>query len=199
MKSDDTAGNLFADKRVAALYNGGEQIYVVGWQSQQGKNYKLADSANWLDSFMYQSNLYVISDSAIYKYADATTNNSQKQTWLAGLVNDQPKALAVDGNIYILTKTNQVIKYYKNKEVGRVTLATTQLPEQLEFLTNADLANYYIVDYSARRIRAFSKADGQLVTTYKADALSTVKDSTLNGKTLYLLSDDNKVWQLAVE
>ena len=199
MKSDDTAGNLFADKRVAALYNGGEQIYVVGWQNQQGKNYKLADSANWLDSFMYQSNLYVISDSAIYKYADATTNNSQKQTWLAGLINDQPKAIAVDGNIYLLTKTNQVIKYYKNKEAGRVTLASGQLADNVEFMTNADLANFYIVDYSARRIRVFSKADGQLVTTYKADALSTVKDSTLNGKTLYLLSDDNKVWQLAVE
>src|SRR3989344_7288297 len=102
---------------------------------------------------MYQSNLYVSRDSAIYKYAAATTNNSQKQTWLAGLVNDQPKALAVDGNVYVLTKTNQVIKYYKNREVSRVTLATAQLPEQLEFLTNADLANYYIVDYSARRIR----------------------------------------------
>lgn len=199
LTSPDTSGNLFADKQSAALYNGGAEIFSTSWQTKQSKTYKLADASTWQDSFVYQGNLYVISDSAIYKYADAVTGNSQKQTWLGGLTNDQPRALAVDGNIYVLTKTNQVVKYYKSKEVGRITLATGQLADSIEFLTSADTTSYYLVDYSARRIRAFSKTDGQLITTYKADTLSTVKDSALNSKTLYLLSDDNKVWQLAVE
>ena len=190
--------NIFINGQRLAAFNGSDQVAVVNIENGKSLLNQLKEGAPFKSAYLYQENLYVLSDNAIYKYASVTTGGDVKQTWFAGLASESPVALAIDGNIYVLTSNGTLITYFKGKESSRGTSGLT-VGERTKLLTDTDNKNVYLVEFDKLRVRAISKTDGSLQATYKADNVANLRDAAISGNTLYLLGGDNKLWTLTVE
>jgi len=186
---------VFQTEKFFLVYNGLDKVGSLDTDSGKYSVYSLKDASQAKDAAVYEGNLYILGDNAIYKYSDAATGNSQKKLWLGGLTDSDKLSLAVDGNIYVLNADGTVIKYFKGKEESKVSL-NFKFDYQARLLTNKSSPYFYVADYSEKRIRVFDKITGSLVLTYKASQLPLLKDIILSENALYLLTIDSQVWRI---
>ena len=186
---------VFQPEKFFLVYNGLDKVGSLDTDSGKYSVYSLKDASQAKDAAVYEGNLYILGDNAIYKYSDAATGNSQKKLWLGGLTDSDKLSLAVDGNIYVLNADGTVIKYFKGKEESKVNL-NFKFDYQARLLTNKSSPYFYVADYSEKRIRVFDKITGSLVLTYKASQLPLLKDIILSENALYLLTIDSQVWRI---
>ena len=186
---------VFQTGKFFLVYNGLDKTGSLDTDSGKYSVYSLKDASQAKDAAVYEGNLYILGDSAIYKYSDAAIGNSQKKLWLGGLTDSNKLSLAVDGNVYILNADGTVIKYFKGKEESRVNL-NFKFDYQARLLTNKNSPYFYVADYSEKRIRVFDKVAGSLILTYKATQLPLLKDIALSENALYLLPIDSQVWRI---
>ena len=186
---------VFQTGKFFLVYNSLDKVGSLDTDSGKYSVHSLKDASQAKDAAVYEGNLYILGDNAIYKYSDAATGNSQKKLWLGGLTDSDKLSLAVDGNIYVLNADGTVIKYFKGKEESKVNL-NFKFDYQTRLLTNKSSPYFYVADYSEKRIRVFDKITGSLVLTYKASQLPLLKDIILSENALYLLTIDSQVWRI---
>lgn len=185
-------GNLFS------AYNGLDQLGTLNLDSKKYSLYNLKDATAAKDAVLYEGNLYVLEEGALYKYPDAQTGAGKKQLWLGGLTDQGKLSIAVDGNVYLLYSNGTVVKYFKGKEESRLNL-NLKLADDAKLLTNKDSVYLYVVDSAEKKIRVFDKTTGSLVLTYKLSQLPLLKDAVLGENALYLLTIDSQIWKVSLQ
>lgn len=185
----------FASEKYFSVYNGLDQVNVLALDSGKISGHQLKESSPAQDASVYENNLYVLSGNSIYKYIDGAVNGTAQQPWFNGLADQHARALAVDGNVYVLTSQGTVIKYFRGQEESRINL-NFRLGENIEFFSDKDGANFYIADYDDRKIRVFDKLTGFLKVTFKFADLPVIKSLAFTGQMGFLVSGDNKIWKI---
>lgn len=186
---------LFNSKSyVVGLENSGK-LEVLNSKSKKINYSSLKSFLVVSDASLYEDNLYLISESKIYKYADVTTSGVKRTEWSKETPSDKLISLAVDGNVYALTDQGKLIKYFKGKKAGEFDLQLTP-GQNSKLLTNKDGAFIYLVDKTNRIVYVFEKSSGALKTTYHLDNIDQLQDAFVSKTgTIWLLGAD-KVWQL---
>lgn len=178
-----------------SVFNGFDKLGVLNTESKKYSAYTLKESEPVKDAAMYENNLYILGESAIYKYPDAATGNTQKQLWLGGLTDPSKLSITVDGNVYVLHADGTVITYFKGKEIAKINL-NLKFDYQVRLLANKSSPYFYAADYTEKRIRVFDKITGSLVLTYKATQLPLLKKAVLAEDALYFLTIDSQIWKI---
>ena len=147
---------------------------------------------------VYQDNLYGITANSIIKIADATSGHSAVTTWLASgatLAGD-PRLVAVDGNVYVLSGDGVLTMYYKGQAKNGDGYKTAVVPDATStILTTADSPSLYVVNKSLGRIYVIEKTTGDLTKTLKLNSNTAIISAALaTDGTIYILSD-NKIWK----
>jgi len=186
------AGNLFS------VYNGLDQLGTLNLDSKKYSLYNLKGAVAAKDAVLYEGNLYVLAENAIYKYLDAQTGVGKKQLWLGGLTDPSKLSIAVDGNVFVLSSNGVVVKYFKGKEESRLNF-NLKLTDEAKLLTNKNSVYLYVVDYAEKKIRVFDKTNGSLILTYKVSQLPLLKDVALGENALYLLTIDSQIWKIGLQ
>lgn len=189
---------VFLSDKSFALFNGSDQLEILNLNSKRYTNYKLKEAIQTKDAFLYEGNLYVLGENAIYKYPDATTGGVEKQLWLGGLTKEGKTNIVVDGNVYILHSDGSVIKYFKAKEEGRINL-NIKVAAGSKLLTSKNSTNFYLVNFGEKKIRVFDKENGALVLTFKITQFDSLKDVSLGNKALYLASGQGQIWKIGLQ
>ncbi|MBI2676942.1 MAG: hypothetical protein HYX21_03305 [Candidatus Yanofskybacteria bacterium] len=192
------ASFAFLSDKHLSLYNGSNQTGILNLESKKYSTFNLKEPETAKDASLYEGNLYLLTEAAIYKYPDITTGGVQKQLWLGGLTEGNGISIAVDGNIYILQADSTVVKYFKGKEESRINL-NLKVSTGSKLLTNKDSNYFYLADFSNKRIRVFDKIAGSLVLTFKITQFDSIKDVALGNKALYLTSGEGQIWKISLE
>jgi len=150
---------------------------------------------NFDDFSSYKSNLYFLDkkpgEIIKYPYLEALKWSSP-QLWLNSQTKKVTlaKSMAVDGSVWILTKTNEIQRYY----AGRLqeTLKLDIFPEPKEFskiFASPYLPHLYILEPIQKRIMILTKA-GETIKQFQSEKFDNLLDFGVseNGKTIYLLN-----------
>lgn len=170
-------------------YNRSEHLIV------DGKASTLKDPATATDATLYEKNLYVLSAGHIYKYADALTGGTKRTDW-GNEATDQLISIAGDGNIYGLTSDGKINVYFKGE---KKTTLEPKLPiaEHTRLVAAGDAPQFALINPVIKRAYFLDKTTGTLTTTYKLDMIGELKDTAMTSDgVLWLLSADNKLWQI---
>jgi len=148
------------------------------------------------DAVLYEDNLYVLAETGmtIYKYTDAAKGKTIQSVW--GSLESGAIAIAVDGNIYTLTDAGKLVIYFKGKKTGELDLQIAPSAGSRIYAVK-DSAFVYLADKANRKVYVFDKSSGELETSYDLSAAGKIQDISVspNG-TIWILSTDNKVWQI---
>ena len=147
---------------------------------------------------VYQDNLYGMTASSIIKITDADLGKNSVATWLASgsSLPANPSAIAVDGNVYVLSSTGVLNTYYKGKQTGQSVNVSVAPETGSLLLTNTSSKNFYLVNMSAGRVYVISKTDGSISKTLKIDSAKAITSATIaSDDSIYILSD-NKIWSV---
>ncbi len=151
-----------------------------------------------INAYPYQGNLYMLASDGVYKITDAVGGKSNPVSWLnkdAKLPTD-PLLLAVDGKIFVITKDGTLATYYKGDKTAEVSTAIPVSDDSI-FLTTTDSKNLYLVDKNLNRIYVITKDSGSIVKTIKISGEPFIVSASINdSETIYLLSKDDKVWEV---
>lgn len=143
---------------------------------------------------LYEDNLYVLSETTIYKYPDAAKGGTRRVTW--GTLDSPALAIAVDGNIFAVDAAGKLTKYFKGKKEAEYLLGVSPSAKS-KLLTDKNSAFIYLTSPETGRVYVFDKTSGELKTTYKLGAAGSIQDITVAADgTIWILSADGKIWQI---
>lgn len=184
-----------AQMAVGALDDSGK-IAVLDLKSKKISSYSLEKLSAAADVALYENNFYVLSENAIYKYADAVIGGTKRTQWNSDPAGGKLIALAADGNIYALNDAGKLIKYYKGKNEAEFDLQFSPSADNKIF-TAKDSAFLYLADKANKKVYVFDKSNGELKTSYDLSAAGQIQDIFVSpAGTVWILSADNKVWQI---
>ncbi len=172
-------------------YNRSELLTV------NGKSFTLQDPASATDAVLYEGNLYIISANHFYKYAEALTGHVKRSEW-GNEPTDQLISIAADGNMYALTKEGKINIYFKGekKNTFESGLPVTD-HTRLVAAAASDAPQFAVINPVTKRAYFLDKTNGTLTTTFKLDSIGELKDTAMSPDgVLWLLSADNKLWQI---
>lgn len=179
-----------------AAYDNVKSLSVYSQKTKQVAVNTLKNAEPASLAAMYEDSLYVLSGSHVYKFTDAALGGSPRILWNKDVLPDNALSLAIDGNIYFLTKDGKLLTYFKGKKKAEFDLSLNP-SEKAQLLTTKDGRYLYLVDPVARKVFSFEKENGSLSVSYPLDTVGTIAAGMLTGDgTLFILSGDNKVWQL---
>ncbi len=149
--------------------------------------------ANQLESF--GPYLYLINKNKrnIYRYYYHNDQLSEPIGWLIdkqGLSFEQINDLAVDGDLWLTTKSGQIMKFSKGSQVDFQIKGLGSLPNSpLTLSTNEQIDRLAVLEKQNKRLLILTK-DGQLINEIKSNELSGVSSITFNsnGQKIYALS-----------
>ncbi|MCK4781342.1 hypothetical protein KAS79_00235 [Candidatus Parcubacteria bacterium] len=120
--------------------------------------------------------------------------NSQwgaSQIWLkSSEKTTQAKSMTIDGSIWILTKDNQIDRYYIGSYKETLTLDFyPKLEKPSKIFTDSRSPELYILEPSKNRLIILSKT-GEIIKQYQSDKFDDLKDFSISedSKTIYLLN-----------
>lgn len=152
---------------------------------------------------IYNRKLYLVDATAkqIYKHSPTQAGYDKGSVWLKIPNNalSQARALALDGDIYVLTKDGNVRKFFTGDEqTFAVTGLDPLLNEPTELVTSGDLKDIFILEPSGKRLIVLDKT-GFFKIQYTADAWQSPTGLVVedNGKTAYVL-DQNKIYKVTL-
>jgi len=146
---------------------------------------------------LYQDNLYILAGDRIFKVIDAAKGVHTSVGWLQDdvTVPTDSVAIAVDGDVYTLSKSGTLTKYFRGAKVA--TYETSVPSGDVSLLTAKDIPNLYIVNESLGRIYVIDKASGSVIKVLKLGNSQPFTASWVDEKgVLYLGSPDGKVWKV---
>lgn len=187
---------LFGTETVIAAFDGLGELAVFNLKS---KNIALSSLINPLsasDAALYKDNLYALSENRIYKYTDAVTGGIRQVEWANDSSSGRLIALAVDGNIYALNDSGKLIKYFKGEKLAEFDLQVAP-SNGSKIFTAKDSAFTYLADKINKKVYVFDKSNGELKISYSLSIIDKVQDIFISPDgTIWILSTDNKLWQV---
>ncbi len=187
---------LFSAQTAIGALDGSGKIAVLDLKSKKVSSYSLEKLSAAADIALYENNLYVLSENIIYKYADAVVGGTKRTEWNSDPANGKLITLAADGNIYALNDAGKLIKYYKGKNEAEFDLQLFPSAGSRIF-TAKDSAFLYLADKTNKKVYVFDKANGELKTSYDLATAGQIQDIFVSPDgTVWILSADNKVWQI---
>lgn len=150
---------------------------------------------------VYQSNLYFLDGKSpkIIKYL-YSGDNQWGLPYLWGNLETKNaadlKSLAVDGSVWLLTKENNIEKYYAGFLQQTFKLDVFPYPKELSKISTFPLSPFYVLEPVQKRILIFNKS-AEIIQQYQSEKFDNLLDFTVSedGKTIYLLNG-LKVYQI---
>jgi hypothetical protein len=102
----------------------------------------------------------------------------------------KPKSMAVDGSLWILNNSGEVLEYYAGKIKNRVNLDASLNPENLDKIEARSGASY-LYFYSATDNRVvITDKNGKLIKKFEGGQLGNIKDFSISqdGQKIYILN-----------
>jgi hypothetical protein len=183
------------------LKNG--QIYLI----QDKKIVPKITLANQITDFsagefqFWNSSLYILSlgtsESSIWKYAPSGTGFSPGQKWLksGNSLPANPSSLAINGSIWVISKTGVIVPYNMGTKKDFKITATNTFTGVANLVTSAD-SNVLAFTDQGNQVYVYNK-DGQSSGHYNfgtKEIFSLTYDPTTNA--LYVLCTDQKIYQI---
>jgi hypothetical protein len=109
----------------------------------------------------------------------------------------ETKSMTIDGSIWISSKDNSLLKYYKGEFQEELILEFFPSPEGIsKIAVHQNFPYLYLLTPSQNRVIILDKT-GQIIKQYRSDNFNDLKDFALseNGKTIYLLNG-LKIYQI---
>lgn len=175
------------------------EFSLITDETEKIKSGKYNLPSGMIDLNSYESNIYILATDSIFKISDAgAANNAQPAAWLKSEVKlpDNPRLIAVDGNVYVLNNAGLLSVYFRGGKIGEFN--TLILPEEKsKLLTAKDSKVLYLVNQTLGRIYLINKAAGTLEKTLVIGSSEPVENAFLgNDETLYIISKDGKIWEV---
>jgi len=155
----------------------------------------LGESASYLD-FVYD-----VTGDTITKYTKqgATLSGSVWNTSanLTGAV-----AIAIDGNIYVLKGTGDLLKFYQGEKVEfAVGGLDKPFVSPVDVVTNSDLKNVYVADAGNKRVVVLDKTGKVTQQIFPAgDVFADIKDVAVSDdETKLFVLSDTKVYEVSLQ
>ncbi len=145
---------------------------------------------------VYQGNLYGITSSSIIKITDAASGHKDVKQWLTnGTLAADPRLIAVDGNIFVLSANGVLTTYYKGEKKDEHNTSIAVGTDSI-LRTSTDSPYLYLVNKTMGRIYMINKSSGMLEKTMKLNTQSPILSAAVDAAgTVYILSD-NTVWKV---
>jgi len=177
--------------------NDQKQLFTFNATNDQLQKTAINTSGNITitDLSSFKGLLYVLDakGNQIYKYTNAKDNWGNPVSWLKAGTYDFSNAvsLTVDGSIYILKSSGEVIKL-ANGKAADFSLKTIEpaFNSPTRIKTTETSKYLYILDPANKRLVVIAKTDGNLTAQYHADSFTDLKDFIVNesAKQIYFLN-----------
>lgn len=155
------------------------------------------------DLFVYNVKLYFLSagEQQIYRHNPTQTGYDRGTPWLSAPAPEleQGRAIAIDGNIYVLTDSN-VLKFVQGaQEPYTLTGIDPALSAPIDLWTYTDVRELYILDPQYNRVLIVEKESGKLLRQITAEAWTTLTAFAIDPErnTLFVL-DGTKLYSVAL-
>ncbi|MFA5886927.1 MAG: hypothetical protein WC863_04135 [Patescibacteria group bacterium] len=151
---------------------------------------------------IFNSNLYALraSQNQIYRYTRGATSFGAKSAWLKEATNlNTASDLLVDGDIYVLQASGQVMKFFKGQKSDYKSLPVSPVMTQAQKILAGQ--NYiYIFEPISKRLVVLSRSDGHLTSQYIFDSLNSSLDFTVDEstKSVYFLASSS-LWKVQLK
>jgi len=188
------SGFIYSLGSLVSVFNGSDSITTVNLETNKSSSFSLKEPSQVSDATIYEGNLYALAENKIYKYADAVTGGTKKTTWSTETPTDNLISITADGNLFVLTETGKIIKYFKGAKESEFDLNLSPTTGSRIF-THKDSAFIYLTDKSNGFVYVFDKASGELKTTYNISSVGSIKTFSISPDgSVWALSSDNKIW-----
>jgi|GEM_PF-1414376 len=152
-----------------------------------------------VDFSLYNSRLYILKpkDKQIYRFRRASNGYNQSTPWINGNIPDveNSSAIAVDGNIYVLSKDSTLKKFFSGNEIENWTaVKPLNVGNNATKLLTIDSSKYiYALEKDSNRIIIWRKENGRLEHQFSFPNLGIIDDFTVDPKDqyIYILSGDS--------
>ncbi len=146
---------------------------------------------------IYEDNLYMITPEGISKITDISSTPKESVQWLkTGTLPPEPLLLAVDGKVYVLSKSGLLATFYKGEKQNETSTLT--VPDVSSVLaTTKDSQYLYFINKNLGRIYLLNKSDGSISKTIKVSSQEAFAEAYLDqDEAIYLVSKDGKIWKV---
>ncbi len=158
------------------------------------------------DIVAYANRLYLLSpaeneEGQIYRYSASGSIFSKPQPWIKAKTTNLNNAtsLAIDGTIFVLKKSGQIIRYISGSEVGwSAGIVDPPITSATNIWTDTESNYVYVMEPSTKRIIIFEKETGNFVVQYKSTAFSEMVNFVVDESnyTIYIMSG-SKLYSIA--
>jgi len=153
---------------------------------------------------LFNSNIYTLDNTQqqIFKYTGNDDGFGDQQIWSK----DKKEAnlteatdIAIDSNIYVLTKNGQIYKFLKG-QIQNFTLEPVEpaITDGSKIFTTADLKNIYVSDKASKRIIVFDK-NGKFIKQYSFESSPEINNIFIDKDTTIYFLADNKLYQAPIK
>lgn len=174
-----------AGDKMAKLNLKDGKVSLINVSSEISKDFTAYD--------IYNGNLYKLSKSnnQIRKSVSSASGYSTETDWIKETADlSQVSDISVNGSVYALNNSGEVLKFYVNKKAEYVATAISPAMSSANKIIAG--TNYiYVFDASTKRLAVLAIKDGHLMNQYQVDSLSPsdfAVDET--NKTAYFLSGE---------
>lgn len=142
---------------------------------------------------VYNDKLYAVStaENQVLKYNFSDNTYNDGQTWLKKETDlSDATDLSIDGNIYILKKSGQILKYLKGEaQKFELDPINPPLAGATAFANQSALKYLYIIEPQNKRLVVYTK-DGKFVQQYVSDQFTDLRDFSVDekNKIIYFLN-----------
>ncbi len=159
---------------------------------------KTFELPNFNDLASFRSNIYFL-DSGAGEITTYSPPSNKTAVWLNPETQkaESAKSIAVDGSVWLLTKDNQINRYYRGnfQETLKINLFP-QFKNPTKIWTSASLPNLYLLEPAQNRVIILTKT-GKIVKQYQSEKFDNLLDFNVSadGKIIWVLND-LKVYQI---
>lgn len=146
--------------------------------------------------YVSRSSLYFldIKNNQIYRSSKGSGGFSSPVAWIKdGTGVTDAVSLTVDGDVYVLKKSGEVIKLTLGSRASwSLTSIEPALTKADRIWTDTTTNNVYVLDIKGRRIVELTKKDGKLLNQYTFPSLTAIKSFAVDvsGKKLFVLNNN---------
>ncbi|MFH1523045.1 MAG: hypothetical protein ABIE43_04490 [Patescibacteria group bacterium] len=141
----------------------------------------------------FNNRLYLVdsNNNQIYRFNKLGNNFGEKENWIKEKTDlSQAVSLSIDGQIYVLNKNGEVLKYLKGQaENFELDLIEPNFENPTKIKVSQELEFIYILEPVNKRLAIFDKT-GDFIMQYKSDNFNDLKDFIVDEKTkmIYFLN-----------